>query len=286
MKSLQHKFVETKDHLFGKSRQIKDELNFMFRFGWRSRLVFKASATITVFSTASWVAKKWFFPRYRDGSLHEAPVMSILQQVCKPDACFLDIGANVGFYTILAAKLCRQGSVHAFEIDPYLVTEIRRNVDLNGVNNVRVVCAAVWDVNGKTLSFEPHQESNKSTNMVQQFVSGTGINSTSLMIDSYCKQNAIAPDLVKIDVEGAEFKVLQGMQDTLKRIKHLFLEVHPKLLIEYGNSVNDVLTLVQDYQFSVKCLSGYRDTSLQATTAPVNDPEDIIENCMLFCEKG
>lgn len=286
MKSLQHKFVEAKGHIFGKGRQIKDELNFMLRYGWRSRLVFKTSETVAAFSTASWVAKRWFFPRYRDGSLHEAPVISLLQQVCNPQACFLDIGANVGFYTILAAKLCRQGSVHAFEIDPYLVTEIRRNVDLNGIDNVRVVCAAVWDVNGKTLSFEPHQRSNKSTNMVQKFVSRTGINSPSLKIDSYCKQNAIAPDLVKIDVEGAEFKVLNGMCGTLKAVKNLFLEVHPKLLIQYGYSANDVLTLLQDYQFSVNYVLKYRDAPSRATIAPVNQHEDITENCMLFCEKS
>ena len=167
-----------------------------------------------------------------------------------------------------------------------MITEIRRNVDLNGIDNVRVVCAAVWDVNGKTLYFEPRQKSNKSTNMVQKFVSRTGVNSPSLMIDTYCKQNALAPDLVKIDVEGAEYRVLNGMCETLKKVKSLFLEVHPKLLNEYGDSVNDVLTLVQDYQFSVKCVSGYRDTSPRAATVPVNAPEDVSDNCMLFCERN
>src|SRR5690242_2291625 len=69
------------------------------------------------YTTEDEYSKSWFFPRYEGGRYHEPATTNLFINKIKPNDCVLDIGAHLGFFTCLAAKLARNGVVHAFEVD-------------------------------------------------------------------------------------------------------------------------------------------------------------------------
>lgn len=107
------------------------------------------------FDTQSAIAKRWFYPRYASGTPHEPPIVQWLIERFTGDTLFLDVGANVGFYSMLASEFCLTGRVIALEIDPTLVAEIRNNVLVNKFDNTEVICGGAWERDGDVLGFEP-----------------------------------------------------------------------------------------------------------------------------------
>lgn len=136
---------------------------------------------------------------------------------------FYDIGANVGVFSTIAARLVgTTGRVYAFEPHPESSASAERNAELNEFANVTVLTTAVSDANGKmTLSL-----SGKSAN--HRLGEGSGIEVDVVALDHWIRrEKARPPTLVMIDVEGAELNVLDGMQETLAQHRPLVCcEVH------------------------------------------------------------
>ncbi len=150
----------------------------------------------------------------------------------KPGQMFFDIGANIGYYTLLGAKLVGPaGAVFAFEPSIRNLSCLHRHLLLNGSTNVSVLAAACSDA--PTLaSFsagpnfgEGHLDAGDSS--ASGAASGTWTLVPTVTVDSVVARIGIAPDIMKIDVEGAEMEVLRGAENTLqnKRPK-IFLSVH------------------------------------------------------------
>jgi FkbM family methyltransferase len=127
-----------------------------------------------------------------------------------PGSIVLDLGAHVGYYTLLSSRLAGDtGKVYSFEPDPRNCRNLRRHVRINRLRNVHVEESAVADVEG-TARFQTGTGS------------GTGrlgergtLRVSTLVLDAYCRSGSIQPNLVKIDVEGAEMRVLEGARATL-----------------------------------------------------------------------
>lgn len=122
-----------------------------------------------------------------------------------------DIGANVGFFTLLSARLSGPGgSVVAFEPFPRNLVYLRRHIDLNHLTNVTVVEAAVSDVCG--TGFLGGEASNPSALALTQ----KGLPVSLVTIDEMVAYRGLPrPQLLKIDVEGAESAVLRGAVSVL-----------------------------------------------------------------------
>jgi len=159
---------------------------------------------------------------------------------------FLDIGANIGFYTILALRYSEMSKAIGFEPNPQVYCMLKKNIDLNKVN-ARAVNAAVGNRNG-TLELEQknfHTGAGKITNSNSK--DRTTVNS--LRFDDYMQEQDIDPGkiaLIKIDVEGHEEKVLAGMQNTLEKVDnsvYLFIEIWPE-------NKSSIVTRLNDFGFS------------------------------------
>lgn len=142
---------------------------------------------------------------------YEPEIQALLQETVRPGDVVFDVGANVGFFSVLAARL--GAKVYAFEPVPQNASRIARNAARNGLD-IEVVPAAVWDsadgvalVPGESLS-EWHAEG------------GGGI--LSITLDDFIRTHD-APDVLKIDVEGAEGRVLRGAA--------ALLELRPRLVV-------------------------------------------------------
>ncbi|HSU15898.1 FkbM family methyltransferase [Longimicrobium sp.] len=134
----------------------------------------------------------------------------------------LDVGAHVGYYTLLSGVLVGPGgAVWAFEPNPANARFLREHVRVNALRHVHVEQAAVSDEEG-TARFD--------------FGTGSGtghlaaegeIEVRTLRLDDFCRQRGIRPDAVKIDVEGAEGAVLDGFAETVAAARPvIFLSTH------------------------------------------------------------
>ncbi|MDG5776151.1 FkbM family methyltransferase [Haloarculaceae archaeon H-GB1-1] len=165
--------------------------------------------------------------------IYERPVVDAFAEAVGPDSTVLDIGSYHGFYALLAASQPNT-DVYAFEPNEANRQELSSNLELNPAGeNVTVVPEAVLDENSETT----YASSGVKTTM------GTGTKRISTVtLDTFCERHELQPDVLKIDVEGAESNVLAGATRTLRGKPTLFIEIHNDPKKEFEGSVHDHLS--------------------------------------------
>jgi FkbM family methyltransferase len=157
----------------------------------------------------------------------------------RPRCVILDVGANIGVFSIAAAKRFPDATIHSFEPNPEAYPRLVRNLELNGTVNVRPVNRAVHSSCG-VLNFS----GDNSTSVGRVIDSGT-LSIEAVTLDDFCSHRGIREiGLIKIDVEGAEVEVLKGARATLEMTDWLVVECHSA---ELASNVEDVL-LTQRFQ--------------------------------------
>ena len=165
-----------------------------------------------------------------------------LEQILAPGWTVLDVGAHVGYYSLLCAKgVGPGGSVYAFEPCAATFAKLRRNLELNPGLNVRPEAIAVADHLEYMCMAEGDNSNTGSSYMIDKESGVSGVPVTTL--DEFVQKLRIARvDLIKADVEGYEMKVLGGAEKTLARFRpRLMIEVNPDALIRCGTSAENVI---------------------------------------------
>ncbi|MDC0202125.1 FkbM family methyltransferase [Candidatus Nitrosopelagicus sp.] len=191
--------------------------------------------------------------------IHSKIDFEIFQKYVKKGDNVLDIGANIGYFTLMLAKLVGPtGKVFAFEPDPRNISLLKKNIETNGYQNVVVVPKAVSNVNEKCTLFTSQSsfgqnriyEPKKTKN--QKYVP---IESETILLDDFFKNNENIENIsfVKIDVEGAEKLVLEGMNKILNLNKNIkiFSEIDSYRLDDAGSSYVEVIDLLEKKGFTV-----------------------------------
>ena len=163
------------------------------------------------------------YPGYLLGT-SEPEEQAFLAEHLRPGDVFYDLGANIGFYATIAARIVGpRGHVYAFEPHPESAAAVVRNAQLNDLQNVTLVAAAVSDRDGR-LSLSLSESS--ATHRLGGGDAGVEVDVVAL--DSWAaRTGSRAPTFVMIDVEGAELDVLRGMRDLLGRARPVVCcEVH------------------------------------------------------------
>jgi FkbM family methyltransferase len=227
----------------------------------------------------------WFFPRYARGRLHEPRVTLALCAALRGARCFADVGANLGWYTCVAAAHLPRGRVHAFEMDARNFGLLKENVLHNGFANVEANQVAVSDRTG-TLSYRRPPGGLRAafrlagTHGAPQ--PGEEVQVPSLPLDAYFAARGEQPDVLKVDVEGAELQVLRGMRGLLEAHPPvLFLEVHPAGLASFGHSVSDVLGFLLERGYALHELESMRSRDAGGATRALGADSVLRENTML-----
>jgi FkbM family methyltransferase len=160
-----------------------------------------------------------------------------------------DIGANIGFYTLIAARLVGEGTVVAFEPLPEAQAAIHRNLALNGFTNVEVSGLALSDHNG-TATLQMHASSTwakldtSADTGFQQELNATGLLEVPVAtIDSQLDSLA-PPDLIKMDIEGGEVAALRGAS-------RLLSEHRPTLICEMHGTNEAVTDILESHGYIV-----------------------------------
>ena len=170
----------------------------------------------------------------------------------------LDVGANIGYYTVLmASRVGPSGRVVAFEPNPRMVDELRYNIELNNFSNVSIQRIALSDVSGSAILFLPEagNEGFGSMRQNKNFEASQEISIKTEKLDDVLEGLEIeAVDFAKIDVEGAERLVFRGAKKLLsgKLKPTIVFECSENLTYAFGNRVYDVLSDLVALGYSVK----------------------------------
>ncbi len=144
---------------------------------------------------------------------YETGTLDVLRRIVDSNDTILDIGANMGWYTVHLAMFARHGMVHAFEPMPPTFRRLVHNCDLNNVDvNTKLVNVALGDHQGEAQlhSFANLGHGHSSLSTLGRS-DHTAWDVTMMTLDEYLKENGIdRVDVVKMDVEGAEMGVLRG----------------------------------------------------------------------------
>lgn len=207
--------------------------------GWISRLgrrLLPPESRVWVQIQAGFGKGLWLNLNPRTGSHYlrgggEQKMQEILVNRLGPGSVFYDVGANIGLFSLIAARqVGPNGHVIAFEPENSVATRLMENAERNGFRNVTVVRAAVWSSTG-TVHFapaDPAQSPDYGVGRVVELQDAAGASPTvaALALDD-CVGKFPPPDLIKCDVEGAEVEVFRGASRLLNVHKpDIICEVH------------------------------------------------------------
>lgn len=190
---------------------------------------------------------------YVNGNFERELVRFLESNVRPDDTCF-DVGANIGYFSLLMAKLAPRGAVHSIEPAPFNFQLLGTNIQLNRFSNVHPQLLAVSDHAG-TAEFTVAADGAYSSflDTKRKAVSARIVVET-ISLDKYCDQNSIARiDCLKVDVEGAEGKVLAGatglLSDPARRPRFIILELYGPMLAQYGCGIQEIVASLQGYGY-------------------------------------
>lgn len=193
----------------------------------------------------------------------------------KPGDVFIDVGANVGYYSLLASRIVGEtGKVVAVEASPSIYEMLRENIALNAATNITPINMAVSDRPG-TVEIYRGPAFNLGLTSMHDTHPDAVLEAT---VPAGPLASIAGPDLararlIKIDVEGAEWEVVRGLEEALPTLRddaELVMEVSPQKGSHRGESVDRILDLFRAHGYHFYALDNdYRAvTYLDAMRAP------------------
>lgn len=177
------------------------------------------------------------------------------------DSVVLDVGANIGYYSLIAATHRNVRRVVSFEPNPLVLPALRYNVALNpGVaDKISIADVAVGDSDGVVKFYRNRESHNFGLgSMRAQGSDPVTVEVPLVRLDSFLPSQKLEHvDLIKIDVEGAEAAVIAGLQGwwSQRRRPTLAVEVHPTLLPDFGASVRGLFASLRSAGYRLERLN-------------------------------
>jgi FkbM family methyltransferase len=202
-----------------------------------------------------------------------APDYPFLERLVQGSSCIFDIGANVGRTALLFASSAGAGAtVFAFEPSEAACLVIRENAILNDLGGIAIVNALVSAKSGEVADFHWDFISPNSS-MFGRTPSNMSLllKKATLSIDDFVGATGLKPDVVKIDVEGAEAGVVSGMRETLRNCRPtVYVELHGWSGMHVGSVAEAILAIAR--------LSGYQMIDL--------DTKKCVQDGKVFSKHG
>lgn len=189
------------------------------------------------------------------GSFEERVVEWFIEQYQGQEIHFVDIGANIGFYAILFLNISGpDGSVDAFEPLESNRGKLISNMKLNNIDDITIYPIGCSDKSTVGTLWVPNSNMGEAS-LARKSSSTEPSYSTEVELEPldeiYPKRDGTIPDVLKIDVEGAELQVLRGGEKFLKNHKpDLILELHESLLGEFGDSMEGLVSLLKLMEYA------------------------------------
>jgi FkbM family methyltransferase len=190
------------------------------------------------------------------GDYYEFDEMLFVRRYLRPGDGFIDGGANIGTYSLLAAKIVGpSGRVEAFEPDRVAVLRLRENIALNALSNVHVHEAALSETQGRFLFAQGWDVSNRLVSLAE-----TGLHTVE--VDTVRLDDHLEPDMAyemaKLDLEGSELAALRGARNHLLAANPPIwqLEAMESQLLKRGTSRDEVAIFLRDCGYAFASYDG------------------------------
>ncbi len=182
---------------------------------------------------------------------YESETSLLIQRLLKPGETMIDVGANIGYFSILGARAVgASGRVFAFEPMPRVRERLERNIALNQLTNVSVRSEALSDGSGPSAFYAgPTDDTGLAS--LRPLAGSQQVDVMRARFDDLWNPSERV-SLIKIDVEGAEMAVIRGMSECLKRdAPHVILEVTDDYLRVMGTSAESLVTHLLGFGYSM-----------------------------------
>jgi len=187
------------------------------------------------------------------GGAYEPHVRRTLSALLRPGDVFVDVGAHVGFFSVLASSLVESsGKVYAFEANPDLVQKLKDNA--TAYPWLTVVSQAVWSESGPVSFSDPRQPEETGWGKLTAVRNeGHVVTVQATSLDDWHKSVEFTPiRAVKVDAEGSEEFVLRGARQLLAAVRpFLIVELNDELLQEAGGSSMKLVSELRDKGYRI-----------------------------------
>ncbi len=213
---------------------------------------------------------------------YEPNEFSVLTTILKPGMVVLDVGANLGLYSLFASRLVgREGKVIALEPSSREFEQLTSNLDLNGLSNVRAVRAAASDREGEIellVAVALHSGHNTTGGFGYETALDHRERVPAITLDRLVTCEKLSRvDLIKIDIEGGELAALRGASETLARFHPILLiEVADRSLRHQRASSAQLLDLICRHGYRLFAFSEENGRPMPAERKPYYDSENLL----------
>ena len=193
------------------------------------------------------------------GNKHNRGFNHLIQNLKSVDI-FFDIGAHIGLVSLPAAKEMKQtAKVVSFEPSHKNFKHLKSHARNNSFEEKIILKQClIGDKNCQKTFYFSNKES--PINSIVKFEQNKNYKTEKLQqitLDSFCKKSGLIPEVIKIDVEGAEINVLKGAQNTLKKHKPIiYLSIHPRHIKELGSDINELIILIDEMGYKIEDFEG------------------------------
>ena len=194
--------------------------------------------------------------QFYDIKSYEKTTTSLLSKIVHKQMNILNIGANIGIFSILLSDLVGDdGKVFAFEPFPENINFLKRNIKENNCENLTVIPKAVSSKSGKSQLFlkESSTWHFLSSSKSSEFKS---ITVDTISVDDFLKHKSIKPDLIMMDAEGSELDIFDGMHETISKTSKISIicEYNPYALEQAGTDGTNFLEKISQLGFQINLI--------------------------------
>ena len=211
-----------------------------------------STTTVTVNNiTAEFYIQSYEEVRHFWPYLIDKDLISDLLAELKPTDIFYDIGAHTGIFSCLTGQTITEGQVVAFEPVQININRLRENLRLNNTS-AEINPVALSD-ESKLLEMDVDSNKPGTIGHFKKNIAEESESINTVIGDDYIQKNNIPlPNVVKIDVEGVECKVLRGLENHLTECRLIYAEARDDFLQKYGDSEKELVGMLQDMGFEVE----------------------------------
>jgi len=236
---------------------------------------------------------KTAFRNYIRSCGREELTTQLFKQAIKDGYTVIDIGANIGYFSLLAAKLVgNRGKVYAFEPEPRNYEAMLKNIGLNGYDNTVAVQKAVSNTAGMVKLYLANTDVGAHTlrelhnhPAFKKKQHGEFIEVESVTLDEFFKDKEHRIDVIKMDCEGSEAAVISGADRLLRENKGLkmFIEFYPAAIREMGYSPEELVSkLLKEYGFSITALDELKLQTPTNKSYKISSVEELMSLYRLY----